>query len=58
MKESKFQKVVFALDEARAHQLLSVGDSARNEALDAAEHAAWTTVASMILCLDETITRR
>jgi len=54
----RLQKVVFALDEARAHQLLSVGDSARNEALDAAEHAAWTTVASMILCLDETITRR
>jgi hypothetical protein len=38
--------------------LLSVGDSKRNESLESAVLAAWTTVASMILTLDETITKR
>ncbi len=40
-----------------AKNLLSVGDSPRDETLDAAEHAAWTIVASMLLNLDEVITR-
>ena len=35
-----------------------VGESPRDERLDAAELAAWTTVASMILNLDETITKQ
>ena len=40
-----------------AGQLLRVGESAFNTKLDAAELAAWTTVASTILNLDETITK-
>jgi hypothetical protein len=41
-----------------AKQLLAVGESKRDEKLDAAEHAAWTIVASMIFNLDETLTKR
>ena len=44
-------------DPAAAKKLLSVGESARNEALDPAEVAAWTNVAGVILNLDETVTR-
>ena len=40
-----------------AVKLLSVGESPRNEKLDAAELAAWAMVASTILNLDETVTR-
>ena len=36
---------------------LSVGESLRDESLPADEHAAWTTVASMIFNLSEAITR-
>ncbi len=42
-------------DEAVA--LLSVGESPRDTALDACEHAAWTTVASIVLNIDEAITK-
>jgi hypothetical protein len=45
-------------DKASALKLLSVGDSKRNPKLDPAEVAAWTTVASTILNLDETITKQ
>ncbi len=44
-------------DTAAAKALLSVGESARDEVLDEAHHAAWTIVASAILNLDETLTR-
>jgi len=44
-------------DKASALKLLSVGDSKRNAKLDPAELAAWTTVASTILNMDETITK-
>ncbi len=44
-------------DPAVAKKLLSVGESPRNEALDAAELAAWANVASVILNLDEAVTR-
>jgi hypothetical protein len=40
-----------------ARELLSVGESPWDSRLDLAELAAWTTVASAILNLDETITR-
>jgi hypothetical protein len=39
-----------------ALKLLTVGESKRNEALDASEHAAWTVLCSLILNLDETLT--
>jgi hypothetical protein len=41
----------------QATALLAIGESPREETLDPAEHAAWTTIASMILNLDETITK-
>jgi len=40
-----------------ATKLLSVGESKRDEKLDTSELAAWTTVASTILNMDETITK-
>jgi hypothetical protein len=48
---------VYRHDPAAAGKLLAVGESPRNEKLDAPQLAAWTTVASVILNLDETITR-
>jgi mono/diheme cytochrome c family protein len=47
----------FRGDAAAATKLLSVGESPRNEKLDAAELAAWTMVASTILNLDEVVTK-
>ena len=40
-----------------ADKLLDVGESKRDETIINAEHAAWTIVASMLLNLDEVITR-
>ena len=40
-----------------AKQLLSVGESARNEKLDQNELAAWTMVTHLILNLSETVTK-
>ncbi|QDU59845.1 Planctomycete cytochrome C [Planctomycetes bacterium Pan216] len=47
----------YRADQSAATNLLSVGDSPRQMALDPAEHAAWTIVASTILNLDETLTK-
>jgi len=49
---------VFRKDRPSAVKLLGVGESQRDRRLDPAEHAAWTTVASVILNLDETITKQ
>ena len=43
------------LDEAK--KLLSVGDSKRNENLDPAEHAAWSSLCLMLLNLDEVLNK-
>src|SRR5581483_9545282 len=43
------QLAVYQKDPEAAKKLLSVGESLRNEKLDAAELAAWATVASVIL---------
>jgi hypothetical protein len=51
------QLEVYHKDGQAALKLLSVGESTRNEKLDTAELAAWTTVASVILNLDETVTK-
>mgnify|MGYP002866662100 CR=1 FL=1 len=48
---------VFRKDPERAKKLLSVGESKRDETIDAAEHAALTIVFSMILNLDATVTK-
>ncbi|HEY3836007.1 MAG TPA: PSD1 and planctomycete cytochrome C domain-containing protein [Bryobacteraceae bacterium] len=45
-------------DHAAAEKLLSAGESPRNQKLDVAELAAYTTAASVILNLDEVITRQ
>ncbi len=47
----------FAADAEGALALLAVGASPRDESLDAAEHAAMTLVASVILNLDEAVTK-
>jgi hypothetical protein len=44
-------------DPTAATKLLKIGESPRNERLDSAELAAWTTVASTILNLDEAVTK-
>jgi mono/diheme cytochrome c family protein len=44
-------------DKAAALKLLSVGESKRNEQLDAAGHAAWTSLCSLLLNLDEVVTK-
>jgi hypothetical protein len=44
-------------DPVAAKSLLAVGDSARDESLPEAELAAWTSVMSVILNLDELITK-
>ena len=51
------QREKFKGDPESAKQFLSVGESARDESLDAAEHAAWTVIAQTILNLDEVLTR-
>lgn len=51
------QLEVFHKDPKQAEKLLMVGESNANEKLDKAELAAWTLVASLLLNLDETLTR-
>ena len=51
------QLKVFRDDNKRAGEFLNYGEAKRDKSLDLAEHAAWTTVASAILNLDEVITR-
>ena len=48
----------FGQNPQAATKLLGVGESARDKRLNPAELAAWTTVTSVILNLDETVTRR
>ena len=47
----------FKSDPDAAEKLLTVGESPRNTKLDQSELAAWSTVASVVLNLDETITK-
>jgi hypothetical protein len=51
------QVEVYRQNEKAALQLLAVGDSPRNEELPVADLAAWSIVASVILNLDETVTK-
>jgi hypothetical protein len=44
-------------DPEAATRLLSVGESKRNDSLDAGEVAAWTMIANLMLNLDETLTK-
>ena len=51
------QLAEFQKDRDAAEKLLSVGSFRARVDLDRSELAAWTTVASMILNLDETLTK-
>ncbi len=51
------ERARFAADPAAAEARLQVGESDRDPQLDPVEHAAWTSVAILILNLSETITR-
>ena len=51
------QPPIYQANKDAAVALISAGESARDESLDAAEHATWTVLTSMILNLDETLTR-
>jgi hypothetical protein len=44
-------------DKAAAEKLLGVGSFKADPSLDQSELAAWSTIASMILNLDETVTK-
>ena len=44
-------------DAEKAKALLAAGESDRNEKLPQDQHAAWTVVASLLLNLDEVVTR-
>jgi hypothetical protein len=47
----------YASDEAAARKLLAAGESKRDEGLPVSEHAAYMAVASMMLNLDEVLTK-
>jgi hypothetical protein len=51
------QLAEYRKDQDAAERLLAVGDFKANDNLDKSELAAWTTIASMILNLDETLTK-
>lgn len=44
-------------DEAAAKDLLSIGESPRDDSIQLGEHAAWTVISSLLLNLDATVTR-
>ena len=50
-------KQQYAADSAAARKLLTVGESKRDEKLDPVEHAAWTGLCSLVLNLDEAVTK-
>jgi hypothetical protein len=47
----------YANNQSAAKQYLAAGESLRNETIPAAEHAAWSQVAALLLNLSETVTR-
>ncbi|MEE2856772.1 MAG: DUF1553 domain-containing protein, partial [Planctomycetota bacterium] len=50
-------RAYFGTNIEAANQLLSVGDSPPGDTIEPAEHAAWTMVCSLILNLDEVVTK-
>ena len=56
---SAYQRALkdFQDNPTRAEEYLHVGESLRNETINLLEHAAWTSVTSLILNLSETITK-
>ena len=54
----KKMRSMYAADASAAAALLKVGESPRDESLDAVDHAALTAVCLMILNLDEALTKQ
>ena len=52
------ERLRYRTAQSDAEQLLAVGESIRDPALPAAEHAAWTNVCGLLLNLSEAVTRR
>jgi hypothetical protein len=50
-------RATYAADANAAQELLKVGESKRDEAIPAPEHAAWTSLCLLLLNLDETLTK-
>ena len=57
MRVLELQRGRFRDDPESAKKLIAVGDSKVDDELDPVELAAWTTVMSVILNLDETVTK-
>ncbi len=53
----KAERAKFRADPSKADKLLGVGESPRDASLDQVEVAAWSAVASLVLNLDEVLTR-
>ena len=47
----------FAKDQNAAKDLLSAGESKRNEKLDVVEHASWTSLCLALMNLDEALNK-
>ena len=47
----------FRNDPQKAREFVAVGDMARDETIEAPDHAAWMVVAQLLLNMDETLTR-
>ncbi len=52
------QRTAFAADATRATALLDIGESKRDESLDAASHAALTVLVQTLMNLDECVVKR
>jgi hypothetical protein len=52
------ERALYQNDPNAATTLLAIGESPRNPQIPAAEHAAWTQLATLLLNLSETLTRR
>ncbi|MGL5098142.1 MAG: DUF1553 domain-containing protein, partial [Planctomycetia bacterium] len=49
---------IYTADRPAAEQLLTIGESPHDAKIDSVEHAAYTAVCTLILNLDETLTRQ
>jgi hypothetical protein len=53
----EYLKTQFREDRDAAAKLLAVGESRRDDRLDAVDHAAWTSLCQLVLNLDEALTK-
>jgi hypothetical protein len=52
------QKSHFTAAPAKATELITIGDSPRNDKVDAVDHAAMTVVVQTLMNFDECVTKR